>query len=263
MPNLTLKLQMRRFLVKNFVLLLTITALASCSKNTLGVSKIEGKKIGITNNLTSDSKIENFVSPYREKIDADLNKVLAQNLEVLDKSKGKWQTNIGNFLADITLEKCNTVFLKNQDKTIDICLLNHGGIRSVIPQGNVSARNAYEVMPFENSAVVIGLKAEQIIEICNYIISEKKPHPLAGMQFTIKNNQATGIFIQGKPIETDKIYYVVTSDYLANGGDNMVFFKKGISRFDTNYKLRNILIDYFAEVETLKVNQDIRIKEEN
>lgn len=263
MPNLTVKLQMNTFLIKNFILVLAITTLVSCSKHALGVSKIEGKKITVTEKQASDTQIENFVKPYREKIDADLSKVLAYNLEILDKSKGKWQTNIGNFLADITLEKSNTIFLKNKDLTIDVCLLNHGGIRTIIPQGNVTARNAYEVMPFENSAVVVGLKAEQILEICNYIISEKKPHPLAGMSFVIKNNQPTQVLVQGKPLDSNKTYYVVTSDYLSNGGDNMTFFKKGVSRYDLNYKLRNIMIDYFTEVDTLKVNHDIRIIEEN
>ena len=118
-------------------------------------------------------------------------------------------------------------------------------------------------MPFENSAFVIALKGEQIIEIANYIVSEKKPHPLAGMTFTIdKNNTVKDISVQGKPIENDKTYYVVTSDYLSNGGDNMNFFKKGTATFDLDYKLRNILIDYFKEVDTLKINHDIKIKEE-
>jgi 2',3'-cyclic-nucleotide 2'-phosphodiesterase (5'-nucleotidase family) len=68
-------------------------------------------------------------------------------------------------LADITIEKSNPIFQKRENKTIDICLLNHGGIRTLIPKGNVTARNAYEVMPFENSAIIVALKGEQIIGI--------------------------------------------------------------------------------------------------
>jgi 2',3'-cyclic-nucleotide 2'-phosphodiesterase (5'-nucleotidase family) len=111
--------------------------------------------------------------------------------------------------------------------------------------------------------VVVGLKQEQIIAIANYIISEKKPHPLAGMSFTIsKENKPINILIQGKPLEENKIYYVVTSDYLSNGGDNMDFLKTNVSRNDLNYKLRNIMIDYFKDVDTLKVNTTIRITKE-
>jgi 2',3'-cyclic-nucleotide 2'-phosphodiesterase (5'-nucleotidase family) len=115
-------------------------------------------------------------------------------------------------------------------------------------------------MPFENSLVVVALKGEQIFEIVSYFITEKKPHPLSGITFTIdKKNQANNILIQGKAIEKDKIYYVATNDYLSNGGDNMNFFKKGIATYDLDYKLRNILIDYFKETDTIKSIQDNRI----
>jgi 2',3'-cyclic-nucleotide 2'-phosphodiesterase (5'-nucleotidase family) len=248
--------------MKHFVLLLTFISLISCSSHQYYVTKIEGKKIGITENQTGVAEIENYIKPYRENIDKDLNEVLAYCPEILEKT-GKWQTNIGCFLADITLEKSNPIFLKREQKSIDICMLNHGGIRTIIPKGNVTARNAYEVMPFENSTVVIGLKGEQIVEIANYIVSEKKPHPLAGMTFTItKDNSVKDIQIQGKPLELEKVYYVVTSDYLSNGGDNMIFFKKGVSRNDIDYKLRNIMIDYFKDVDTLRINNDIRITKE-
>jgi len=249
--------------LKHFVLLLTFIAFVSCSNQKNFVTKIEGKKIGITNKQGEVVEIENYIKPYREHIDAELSQVLAYCPENLDKSKGEWQTNIGCFLADITLEKSNPIFQSREHKSIDVCFLNHGGIRTMLPKGNVTARNAYEVMPFENSAVIVGLKSEQIEEIANYILTEKKPHPLAGMTFKIsKENKATSILVQGKPLENDKTYYVVTSDYLSNGGDNMLFFKKGIERFDINYKLRNIMIDYFKDVDTLKINNDIRISKE-
>jgi 2',3'-cyclic-nucleotide 2'-phosphodiesterase (5'-nucleotidase family) len=257
------KLKNSALVLKCFGLLLTFFILFSCGEQKYYVTKIEGKKIGITETPSETPEIENFIKPYRENIDKDLNQILAYNPETLDKSKGEWQTNIGNFLADITFNKSNTILMSRENKSVDICLLNNGGIRTVIPKGNVTARNAYEVMPFENAAVVIALKGTQVMEMVNYITSEKKPHPLKGLTFTIdKNNTPKNILVQNKPLENDKIYYVVTSDYLANGGDNMVFFKQPIQRYDVDYKLRNIMIDYFKEVDTLKFDNSIRITKE-
>ena len=265
------KLKNYNGVVKHFVLLLTFTAVISCAEKKYVITKIEGKEIGITvaNSEVVDSstseqaqQIENFIKPYRDKIDADLSAVLSNATESIDKS-GEWQTPIGNFLADITFEKSDKVFQMREKKAIDICLLNHGGIRSIIPKGNVTARTAYEIMPFENSAIVIGLKGEQIIEIVNYIISEKKPHPLKGLTFTIdKNNQPKSIMINRKTLDDSKVYYVVTSDYLSNGGDNMIFFKKGVEKYNLDYKLRNIIIDYFKENKMIVANKDIRITRE-
>lgn len=265
------KLKNYNGVVKHFVLLLTFTTVISCAEKKYAVTKIEGKEIGITDKNSEvvgssaseqAKQIENFIKPYRDRIDADLNTVLGNAPETLDKS-GEWQTPMGNFLADITFEKSDKVFQLREKKAIDICLLNHGGIRSIIPKGNITARTAYEVMPFENSAIVIGLKGEQILEIVNYIISEKKPHPLKGMTFTIdKNNQPTTILVNEKALDENKVYYVVTSDYLSNGGDNMIFFKKGVEKYDLDYKLRNIIIDYFKENKTITANRDIRITKE-
>lgn len=256
------KLKNYNVVLKHFVLLLTFTAVISCAEKKYAVTKIEGKEIGITDKNSEVAEIENFIKPYRDKIDADLNMVLANAPETLDKS-GEWQTPMGNFLADITFEKSDKVFQMREKKVLDICMLNHGGIRSIIPQGNVTARTAYEVMPFENSAIVIGLKGEQVLEMINYIISEKKPHPLKGLTFTIdKKNQPKNILIKGNPLQNDKVYYVVTSDYLSNGGDNMLFFKKGVEQYDLNYKLRNIIIDYFKENKIITANKDIRISKE-
>lgn len=256
------KLKNYNVVLKHFVLLLTFISVISCAEKKYAVTKIEGKEIGITDKNSEVAEIENFIKPYRDKIDSDLNKVLANAPETLDKS-GEWQTSMGNFLADITFEKSNKVFQIREKKSIDICLLNHGGIRSIIPKGDVTARTAYEVMPFENSAIVIGLKGEQISEIVNYIISEKKPHPLKGLTFTIdKSNLPKNILVNGKILDNSKIYYVVTSDYLSNGGDNMLFFKKGVEQYDLEYKLRNIIIDYFKENKTITANTDIRITKE-
>ncbi len=248
--------------MKHFVLFLTFLFVVSCGQQKYYVTKIEGKQIVITEKASEVAQIENFIKPYRDNIDKDLNVALSNAPQTIDKS-GEWQTPMGNFLADITFDKSNFVFQSREKKSIDICLLNHGGIRTIIPKGNVTAKIAFEIMPFENQAVVLAMKGEQILEIANYIVSEKKPHPLSGMTFTIdKDNVVKNILIQGKTLEMDSIYYVVTSDYLANGNDNMLFFKKAIQKFDLDYKLRNIIIDYFKENKSIEAKTNIRIIKE-
>ena len=249
--------------LKLFVIFLTLFFTFSCSQKSYNLTKIEGKQLPVTEKEAQTPEIENFIKPYREHINQDLDNILAYSPETLEKSSGKWQTAIGNLMADVCLQRGNIVFRSREKKDIDLCLLNHGGIRAILPKGNVTTRTAFEIMPFENNLIVVALKGSQIIEMTAYIIKEKKPHPLSGITFTItKNNVATNIMIQRKPLDADKIYYVATNDYLANGGDNMNFFKTNVGKFDLNYKLRNVLIDYFKEVDTIPVAKDIRITEE-
>ena len=256
-------LKKSNFLSHHFVLFLTFIFLVSCVEKKVYVNKIEGRQIAITNTIPEVSQIDNFIKPYREKINKDMDEVLAYAPETLEKSKGEWQTTIGNLQADITLASANKIFKARENKSVDVCLLNHGGIRSVISKGNVTTRTAFELMPFENSLVVVAMKGEQIMEMVDYIIKEKKPHPLAGLTFMIdQNNVAKNIWIHGNPVDVEQIYYVATNDYLYNGGDSMNFFKKGVKVYDLDYKLRNIWIDYFKEVDTIPIIKDIRIKKE-
>ena len=253
------KLKNYNAVLVHFVLFLTYLFVSACSTTNLQVTKIEGKLIPIASENRESSEISKFIQPYKEHIDKDLSTVLAIAPETIDKN-GVWQTPMGNLFSTVVYEKGNPIFKKRENKSIDIILLNHGGIRTIIPKGNVTARAAFEIMPFENSLVVIELKGEQIEDLLNYFIAEKKPHPLYGMTFTIgKNNEAKDILIQGKSFDKNSSYFVGTNDYLANGGDNMIFFKKGIQKYDLDYKLRNILIDYFTDVETVPLLTDQRI----
>jgi 2',3'-cyclic-nucleotide 2'-phosphodiesterase (5'-nucleotidase family) len=148
--------------IKYFVLFLTFILSVSCGQQKYYVTKIEGKEIGITDQNKEVAAIEDFIKPYRENIDKDLSTILAYAPQTIDKS-GEWQTPMGNLFADVALKEGNPIFTSRENKTIDFVLLNHGGVRSIIPKGNVTARTAFEIMPFENSMVVIALKGEQVI----------------------------------------------------------------------------------------------------
>ena len=90
------KLKKYNGFLKLFVIFLTLFFVISCSKQPYYVSKIEGKRIPITEKQNQVPEIENFIKPYRDHINKDLDNVLAYCPETLDKSTGKWQTGIGS-----------------------------------------------------------------------------------------------------------------------------------------------------------------------
>lgn len=233
----------------------------SCGSNQYQNTKIEGKKIGVTAEYGENKSVDAFVAPYRNHINKDMDVVLAYSPEIMDKSKGEWQTTIGNLMAEMTMEMGNPVFAKRTGRNIDICLLNHGGIRAALPKGNITTRTAFEIMPFENSLIVVELKGAQIREMTEYILKEKKPHPLTGLKIIADKNSLAikTLLVNGQPVDNTKTYFVGTSDYLSNGGDKMDFFKKGIQSHDMEYKLRNLMIDYFKKTDTIPVITTERI----
>ncbi|TXD85166.1 hypothetical protein ESY86_01070 [Subsaximicrobium wynnwilliamsii] len=237
---------------------LFILAFSACkTKNHL--HKIEGKQINVSDSIAADQRIEAFIKPYRERVEKDLDSVLAYSVATLSKSDGEYNTAIGNMMADAVYEEVNPVFQKRTGKSIDFVLLNHGGIRAIISKGEITTRTAFEVMPFENSIFVAELKGDQIKELIDYLVIEKRAHPISQLKIVLNaDGSLKETSSKEKPLNYTKSYFVATNDYLLSGGDRMNFFKVNDSVYDLNYKVRNVLLDYFKKTDTLRPRIDDR-----
>ncbi|SKB87754.1 5'-nucleotidase [Salegentibacter salinarum] len=233
--------------------------LLNCKGNQVETAEIKGKRIAIDENIEADPEIEEFVAPYKEHLNKTLDSTLAYNPKDMVKSDGDLNTAIGNLMADIVMEQVNPIFKSRAGNEIDMVLLNHGGIRSGLNKGNISTRSAYALMPFENEIVVAELSGEKIKEMLSYLERAKTAHPVSGIQIEMDQNyKVIRAEINGEEIDENKSYFVATSDYLQQGGDNMNFFKAPINLYKVDYKLRNAIIDYFKKADTLKVEKDNR-----
>ena len=243
---------------KHILKLCLLLLIFSCASS--NISKIEGKRIDINDNIASDQAIEDFIKPYRERINKDMDSVISYAPETYSKSDGELNTAIGNLMADAVYSESNPIFNKRTGKNIDFVLLNHGGIRSIISKGNITTRTAFEIMPFENSVVVVAIKGEQVNEMMAYLSKAKRAHPVSyQLQLTLsKDGDVSSTAINDMPIDASKMYYVATNDYLYNGGDGMIFFHPNDSMYVLDYKIRNVLIDNFKKNDTLKPKRDNR-----
>ena len=219
----------------------------------------KGDNISISEDLLSNKAIEAVVEPYKTNLDKSMNEVLSYSTDTYSKSDGDYNTAIGNLMADAVFELSNPIFKNRTGNELNIVLLNHGGIRSILPKGNVTTKSAYSLMPFENSVVVVPLKGSVVTEMTTYLKAFKKAHPISGLELVLNgDNSYQKILIGGKPLDPKKTYYVATNDYLYNGGDRMYFLKKSDTLYNLNYKIRNVLIDYFTKYDTLNPKKDQR-----
>ncbi|ARV08129.1 hypothetical protein BTO05_00170 [Winogradskyella sp. PC-19] len=243
---------------KLLLLLTTILFITSC-KQEHSTTKIVGKRISISDSLATNPEIEAYIKPFRESVNKDLDSTLAYAVDTFSKSDGELNTAIGNFMADAVLEMSNPVFKKRTGKNIDMVILNHGGIRSIISKGNITSRTAYEVMPFDNTVVVAPMKGQQIKDMLSYLASRKRAHPISNLKLTLNIDYSINeALINNTIINYEKTYYVATNDYLYNGGDRMHFLKSKDSVINLDYKIRNLLIDYFKKIDTLQPSIDDR-----
>ena len=194
-----------------------------------------------------------------------MNNPNSYSFETYRKNDGELNSTLSNMFADATFEMSNERFKEISGNNIDIVLLNNGGIRSSISKGNISVKTAFELMPFENSIVVLELSGKSINKMIDYLRVVKLQHPLKGLEIELNNDYSlNNANINGKKINKNKNYYVATTDYLLDGGDKMYFLGETTKTIDINYKMRDVLIDYFKKNDTIKLatdNRFIRINE--
>jgi len=219
-----------------------------------------GYNIEINQQVLSDSSIVKYYQPFKKNLEESLmNTPISYSAKTYKKNDGELNSTLSNMFADATYEMSNPVFNKMSGKNIDIVLLNNGGIRSIISKGNISEKTAFELMPFENSIVVLELSGLSIIKMIDYLRKVKLQHPISGLQITLNNDYSVNeVNINGISIENEKKYYVATTDYLLEGGDKMYFLAETTKTTDINYKMRDILIDYFKKYDTLRLKSDNR-----
>lgn len=247
-------------IMKRFLLLIAnILLIVSCKTSDYEVTQIRGEQLSVSDSIEANDSITQFIRPYKENIDREMNSVLAYSVANLVKTDGELNTAIGNMMADAVLELANPVFHKRTGDSIDMVLLNHGGIRSSLNQGEITTRSAFQIMPFENEVVVAKMDGNAVRKLVRYLIDSGTAHPVSGLELILDNNNAIEkLLIGGRPLENDQVYFVATNDYLLQGGDNMVFFDLASEVTNLDYKIRNLLIDYFKKHDTIAPVKDGR-----
>jgi 2',3'-cyclic-nucleotide 2'-phosphodiesterase (5'-nucleotidase family) len=247
-------------LCNSLILLFIFSCFWSC-KDKLEVQKVSGENIEINDSISDYAAINEFIEPYKSSIEDEMDKPLSYTPKAMFKSDTPYNTAIGNMMADAVYELANPVFFNRIKDSIDGVLLNYGGIRAGISKGVITTETAYNIMPFENMVVVAKLKGTQINEMFQYLSKSKKAQPISNISVAVdKDWNLKEYSIGNKEIEASKYYYIATSDYLANGGDNMDFFQKADTVYQTDYKLRNLFIDYFKKHDTINAKADNRFQ---
>ena len=211
-------------------------------------------------NIALDSGAYYLINPYRDSLNKIMDEVLAFSDQPLDKNQP--EGTLGDFVADVSLQESQKLYLKSK---IDFCILNNGGLRAALPKGNVTLQNVFELMPFENELVIVTINGSAANQLFNYI-ALKGGVPVSNLQMKIKDQQALNIKIGRNDFDSTQTYRFVTSDYLANGGDNLEFLKTAINKEYINLKLRNAIITYLKEQtrngKNISVTLDKRISYE-
>ena len=118
-------------------------------------------------------------------------------------------------------------------------------------------------MPFENNVWVLemsGPLTQQFFDHC----AKTRRNNVAAARFTIQEDKAIRISIDGEPFNPNQKYTLAISDYLAEGGGGFGFLDQAVRLADLDYKMRDMIIDYIKGLsdqdKVVKAQLDGRIK---
>ncbi len=208
---------------------------------------VEGGLIPIEENRISekDAKTDSLISIYREALEQEMNEILAYSAHTM--SRGTPEGLLNNFVADLCLEIGHDLYEPNDGHPIDFCLLNYGGLRASIPKGPVTLANVFELMPFENEMVVITLDTEKTLALLDYLAEAPVGMPVSNINLEIIDQEVKEVSIASEAFDTSRKYKVLTSDYLAGGGDNMTFFLEPLEKEYLGLRIRDAIIQHLRE----------------
>jgi len=210
--------------------------------------KARVSEILIDSSISDDSAVDQMLAAYAPKVRA-LDNVIGKLKGELRKG-GMGGGSLGNFVADGMRAQASA----RLGKRIDLAIMNGGGLRrNPISEGELRARDIFELLPFENALVTLDLSGEQILKLLGVVVSSREAQSGARLTYITKADKSSQLETamlrdeQGreKQIDPKATYTIVTIDYLVNvGGERYSVLREGKNTKPVGITLRDAVMEY-------------------
>lgn len=168
---------------------------------------------------------------------------------------GFTESPLGNLLTDAMRELFN----------VDIAIHNSAGIRANLPAGPITYRDVYAVDIFGNTVVTGKWTGRQVREMLE--VSVNGHHAIfqvSGLKMTYTRKRPAGtrvveVWVNGVPLDSDRVYTVATNSYLASGTGDYRVFAEGADLEDSFTLLRDVLAVYIRRHSPVTARVEGRI----
>ncbi len=180
------------------------------------------KAIAIDSRLDSlvDPKIEDMLKPYHDGVAALDTKIIGKS------DKGMLQSSVEllNFMSDCAMRRGQQLA-----DSVQLAIINKGGLRTDMPKGNVSEGDIMTIAPFQNKYVVLDITGDKLLQTFDIMARQGGQGVSENVDAVIDpdTRRCASVTISGRPIDPASTYRLVTLDYLAQGGDYMEPLQSG------------------------------------
>jgi len=223
------------------------------SDNLHTIEQFDPSYIFMDDSIEPDADIKAFVKTYAVELNRVMNRRITVSKGVIE--RGQPESPLGNLTADIL----RSFGSRELGEEVDIAILNRGGLRIPIPEGDVTVGTMFELMPFENYVTLLKFNGRQIRQIANELAIEGG-EPVSGLRMRIQGREATDLLVGGNSVNPNQFYWVATNNWMADGGGPVPTLWEPIERKDTTILLRDSFIEYLNTQAYIEPKVDGRIR---
>ena len=197
-----------------------------------------------TYDVAPNRQAENLLNKYKPIVDERIAKRIGTSAKKMTASLSIPENLLTNLTCDIIFEKGSEIL----NEPADLSLLNIGGFRASLPEGDVLLGDMYNIFPFDNTLQIAFIKGKYLRQLFT-MFAAGQMQPMSHVVLTVQNRQLKEALIGGEPLDDEKTYKLVTIDYLILGGDKMGTLTKSERYIYTSFMLRDVVAEYFIEKE--------------
>ena len=192
-----------------------------------------------------DADMQAYINQHKAKLDSAMGQQIGFCLNPL--SSYAPQSPLSNLLTDMLYDIGNHICMEQTGRPADMSLLNFGGIRTSMPAGKITVSTIFNILPFDNSIVIIVLKGSELRKMFeSKTLTSCQPYSHAQVYY--ENNQPRMIKVNHRKLKDNKTYRLVTIDFIQTGGDKILEGVQYEEVIPTNYLLRDAIMDYIRDM---------------
>ncbi|CAN5375883.1 hypothetical protein BH23BAC3_BH23BAC3_07370 [soil metagenome] len=233
-----------------FILLIVLISGCTTSKKTI----VEPEPIDLeAASAIEDSTIASLLDSYRETYDEKMGVRIAEVAYPLE--FGSPESKLGNLAADALRFRA----ARELRGFVHLSVIGESSFRLNFTEGTLTLGDVLEFMPYENHLVLLKLNGEMVYQLSQQI-AERGGTPVSGMRFRLNDGKARQILVNSDILEYDREYWLATSNWVADGGDNFTAITKPLERIDYDVSIRDLYIEHFRNQRILSPETDGRIR---
>lgn len=214
--------------------------------------EVDGKKerVIVGEEIEQDSDVEDFLAPYQEQGQEKLNVKIAESNGKLEGDRNKVrfeQTNLGRLIATAHMARAKA----------DFGVMNSGGVRDSIAQGNITYKDVLTVQPFGNIVTYVDMKGVEVLDYLNVVALKPTDSgayaQFSGISMTVTSKGVTDVMIGGKAIDPNGKYRFSIPSFNAAGGDGYPVITAHPGYVDTGFVDAEVLKEYLESHSPLDV----------